>query len=145
MKNLSNLNTKDKMLILKAIAKIAQNTYDDNTTFILNQVLKEGTKENEFGQFSKRHYNAKTVIAIIKEKEDKMAKLKQEIIDLRTLPEDTIMTEAYDTLVGSYTNAAEEEAKALLKDLIKDLDSKRLTNSFNKVVASKTIKNKGGR
>lgn len=133
---ISKLDAKEKMLILKAILEEGKKVYSDNTVFVLNQVLKTENKqiENNMGLFYKSQNKAKTVQDIIDSKNKKIAELKEEVKALNDTYEDktAIVTyESYD-LRSKYNTTAEEIAKEILQDVINDLCSKRLDKSLNK-------------
>jgi hypothetical protein len=133
MNNIEKLDTKEKILIIKAISEITTNAYNSNKQFILNQVMKKENKQirNDYGLFSKRTNKAKTVQDLINSKYAQIAKLQDEIATLGTYKDKTqIVQEENTTLVSSYTALAEDTAKTIVIDLIKDLQSKRLEKSI---------------
>lgn len=132
MQNLRNLSTKDKMIIAKAIADISMDIYKSQNTFILNQIIKQGNHESEFGKFWTETKGMKTVEETLKKKLEELEKLQNEIETLKSLNKDAIYTEAKVTLYSKHTEKADEIAKELLQDLVANLDSKRLNNAASK-------------
>ena len=132
MKNLRNLTTKDKMLIAKAVADIATEIYKSQNSFILNQINKNGKYESEFGQFWKQTTEAKTVEEILNKKKEDLEKLQNEIAKLETLNKADMYTEERVVLYSKHTEEADLEAKALLEDLLANLESKRLDKAASK-------------
>ena len=131
--NLSKLNAKDKMLIAKAVADIANDIYKDNNNFILNQVLSNGTYDSDYGQFYKSHKNAKTIQDAIDSKKAQIEKLQNDIDLLEAhVDKSMIYTEASDTLVSKHYSEADDIAKDLLKDLYINLGYNKLSKSASK-------------
>lgn len=134
--NLAKLNAKDKMLIAKAVADIATTIYKDNNNFILNQVLVNGKYDSNYGQFTKRHNEAKTIQEVIDSKKIALAKLQTEIAQLEAMEDKTaIHTEATDTLCSKHYAEADEIAKELLSDLYDTMNYNRLSKSASKVAS----------
>ena len=135
MNNVSNLNAKDKMLIAKAIADIATSIYKDNTEFVLNQIIKNGNYESEFGQFSKRTTSGKTVQQVINDNNEKIAKLQAENAILNAEKDKNALVKEESTMLVSkhYANA-DDIATDLLQDILTTLDSKKLIKSAQKVI-----------
>lgn len=126
--DITKLQPKDKMLIAKAVADIALAKYKDNNNFILNQIIANGRYDSIYGQFTKKHVDAKTVQEVINSKKDSLAKLQDEIAQLEALEDKTaIYTEATDTLVCKHHVEADDIARDLLKELYTDLGYNRLT------------------
>ena len=134
MINLKNLNTKDKLLIAKALTDIATAIYKDNTDFILNQILKTDDKsyQSDYGMFWKQTNKAKTVQDLINANDKKIAELQEENKTLGTYADKTTIIKEETTILKSkHTALADEIALELLQ--IADLDSKRLNKSASKI------------
>ena len=135
MKNLKNLDTKEKMLIVKAVIDIATKIYKDNTDFILNQVLKTTDNQiaNDFGMFYKSTTKAKTIQDVIDSKYKQIEKLQDEIATLGTYADKTaIYTDETNKLMSKHSMQADNIAIDLLQELLDNLDSKRLNKSVSK-------------
>ena len=134
MKNLSNLNTKDKILILKAIIDKGQNVYKNNTDFILNQVMKNGENySSDYGMFWTKTTKAKTVQEVIDENYEKIKKLQDEIATLGAIADKTtIAKEETIALISKHSTDADNIANEILAGVIDTLDSKRLAKSASK-------------
>jgi hypothetical protein len=131
---IKNLNTKDKMLIAKALTDLATEIYKDNTEFILNQVLKtDNTYDSKYGKFWTRKNNAKTVQDIIEDNEKKIAKLQEDNKLLAMQKPTTIYKETSITLMSKHSQVADNIAIEMLKDIMNNLDSKRLEKSASKI------------
>ena len=133
--NIKNLEHKDKMLVMKAISNIADTIYKENTQFILNQLIKNGTgykSTKDLGKFWKSvTCKPKTVQQVIDEKYAQVEKLQNEIKQLETITDKTaIQIEGKPKLMSKTTATATDIAKDLLKDLLENLDSKTLNNSL---------------
>lgn len=138
MQNIQNLNTSDKMLILKATTNISEKILKENAQFILNQLLKKDEfYKSNFGKLIKRSFASKTVKEVLDKKQEDLIKLQREIEMLKALSPDTLYKEASITLVSEPSNLANEIAMDLLADLLEGLDSKRLTKTATKLAASK--------
>lgn len=135
MKNLSNLNTKDKMLILKAIIDKGQNAYKSNTQFVINQLVKNGENySSDYGMFWTKTTKAKTVQEVIDENYEKIKKLQDEIATLGTIADkSTIVKEETITLMSKHSAEADSIADELLEGITDTLDSKRITKAASKV------------
>lgn len=132
--NLSKLNAKDKMLIAKAVADIATAIYKDNNNFILTQVLTNGKYDSNYGQFTSRHTEAKTIQESIDSKKAQIEKLQNEIDLLEACVDKSVVyTPATDTLCSKHYAEADNIAKDLLKDLYTDLGYNKLSKSASKV------------
>lgn len=132
--SLKDLNAKDKMLIVKQLENYAKEIYDDNKTFILNQIIKaEENYSSDYGKLEKRHYNEKTVAEVLEEKQKKLEELQKEISTLEKLNKDAIIKEESNTLVAKPSSLALDKVKDLTQDIIKGLASKRLEKSASKV------------
>lgn len=128
--NISNLNAKDKMLIAKAVADIATSIYKDNNNFILNQVLENGRYDSNYGQFTNRHNEAKTIQEVIDSKKASLVKLQAEIAQLEAVEDKTtIYAEATDVLTSKHYAEADNIAKELLKDLYSNMSYNKLSKS----------------
>jgi hypothetical protein len=131
---IKNLNTKDKMLIAKALTDLATEIYKDNTEFILNQVLKtDSTYDSKYGKFWTRKNNAKTVQDIIEDNEKKIAKLQEDNKLLAMQKPTTIYKETSITLMSKHSQIADNIAIEILQDIMNNLDSKRLEKSASKI------------
>lgn len=132
--NLKNLSIKDKVLLAKAVADIANDIYKSQNSYILNQIIKDGNyeSENDLGKFWKQTIEAKSVKEVLSKKKQDLEKLQNEIKDLETQDENAIITETKITLYSKHTEVADEIAKELLQDLIANLDSKRLNKAASK-------------
>lgn len=131
--NFNKLDTKEKLLILKAIIDITKNIYDNETTFILSQVLKQEDNQikNEYGQFGKRSINAKTVMDIIQENNNKIKKLQLENKELEQYTDkNTVIKQSNTILTSKYSTLSENIANDIVKDIISTFDSKRLEKNF---------------
>lgn len=134
MVSVKNLSTKDKMIIVKAIKDLTDKIYKDNTEFVLNQVLKNGNYESNYGQFYKKTTNAKTIQDTIEDTKAKIAKLQEELTQLEAIEDKTaIAKDASTTLMSKHTQVADNIAIEILQDIISDLDSKRLGKSASKI------------
>lgn len=132
--NLKDLNTKDKMLIVKQLENYAKEIYDDNKIFILNQIIKaEENYTSDYGKLEKRHYTEKTVQEVLEEKQKKLAELQEEIATLEKLNKSAIIKEQSDTLVAKPSSMTLDTVKDITQDIIKGLASKRLEKSASKV------------
>ena len=133
--NLEKLDTKEKMLILKAILEMTKAIYKDNTDFILNQVMKSDDFQiqNDFGMFYKKVTEAKTVKDKIEANKNKIEELLQENEMLSKEDKDSIVTEERVDLMSKCSAEAEEAAEILLDRVIKGLQSKRISKSAQKV------------
>lgn len=132
--NLNDLNTKDKILIVKQLENYAKEIYDDNKTFILNQIIKaEENYISDYGKLEKRHYTEKTVQEVLEEKQKKLAELQEEITTLEKLNKSAIIKEESNTLVAKPSSVALDTVKNITQDIIKGLASKRLERSASKV------------
>lgn len=131
--NFNKLDTKEKLLILKAIIDITKNIYDNETTFILNQVLKQENNQikNDYGQFGKRSINAKTVMDIIQENNTKIKKLQLENKELEQYTDkNTVIKQSNIILTSKYSTLSENIANDIIKDIISTFDSKRLEKNI---------------
>ena len=137
--NFKNLNTKEKMLIIKALSDITTEIYKDNKTYILNQVLKQDNKQirNDYGLFSTRNISAKTVNDVINANNEKIAKLQEENKKLEKLDKLAIVEEASTTLMSKTSELSNEVALELLEEVIAEFQSKRLEKSASKVASKK--------
>jgi hypothetical protein len=133
--NLEKLDTKEKMLILKAILEMTKAIYKDNADFILNQVMKSDDFQiqNDFGMFYKKVTEAKTVKDKIEANKNKIEELLQENEMLSKEDKDSIVTEERVDLMSKCSAEAEEAAEFLLDRVIKGLQSKRISKSAQKV------------
>jgi len=132
--DISTLGTKEKMLILKAILEMTKTIYKDNTDFILNQVLKaeDFQIKNDFGMFYKKTTSAKTIEEKIAANKAKIEELQEENEMLSKENPNDIIAEETTTLQSKCSALAEEVAEELLRGIIKDLQSKRITKSAQK-------------
>lgn len=131
--NLRNLSTKDKMLITKALTDIANAIYKDNTTFILNQIIKNGNYESDFGKFYTQTNQAKTIQEIINANEKKIKELQEENATLEKYEDKTVIAKEETIILKSkHSETADDIAMQLLQDIIANLDSKRLSKSASK-------------
>lgn len=137
--NFKNLNTKEKMLIIKRLSDITTEIYKDNKTYILSQVLKQDDKQirNDYGLFSTRNVSAKTVNDVIIANNEKIAKLQEENKRLEKLDRLAIVEEASTTLMSKTSELSNEIALALLEEVIAEFQSKRLEKSASKVANKK--------
>lgn len=137
--NFKNLDTNEKMLIIKALVDLAKGIYDDNKIYILNKVSKQDSKQirNDYGLFSIRNISAKTVNDVIIANNDKIAKLQEENRQLEKLNRISIVEEASTTLVSKTSKLASDIALDLLEDLIAEFHLKRLEKSASKVANRK--------
>lgn len=137
--NFKNLNTKEKMLIIKALSDITTEIYKDNKTYILNQVLKQDNKQirNDYGLFSTRNISAKTVNDVINANNEKIAKLQEENKKLEKLDRLAVIEEASTTLMSKTSTLSNEVALELLEEVITEFQSKRLEKSASKVANKK--------
>ena len=137
--NFRNLNTKEKMLIIKRLSDITTEIYKDNKTYILNQVLKQDNKQirNDYGLFSTRNVSAKTVNDVIIANNEKIAKLQEENKQLEKLDRLAIAEEASATLMSKTSELSNEIALELLGEVIAEFQSKRLEKSASKVANRK--------
>lgn len=137
--NFKNLNTKEKMLIIKALSDITTEIYKVNKTYILNQVLKQDNKQirNDYGLFSTRNISAKTVNDVIIANNEKIAKLQEENKKLEKLDKSTIVEEASTTLTSKTSELSSEVALTLLEEVIAEFQSKRLEKSASKIANKK--------
>ena len=133
--NIKDLKHKDKMLIMKAISNVADTIYKENTTFILNQLIKsekDYESRKDLGKFWKSvTCKPKTVQQVIDEKYTQIEKLQNEIKQLETITDKTtIQVEGKPKLMSKTTTTSIDIAKDLLKDLLENLDSKTLNKSL---------------
>ena len=137
--NFKNLDTEEKMLIVKALVDLTKGIYDDNKKYILTKVEKttDNEIENDYGRFSTRNTNAKTVNDVIIANNEKIAKLQEENRQLEKLNRISIVEEASTTLVSKTSKLASDIALDLLEDLIAEFHSKRLEKSASKVANKK--------
>lgn len=137
--NFKNLDTEEKMLIVKALVDLTKGIYDDSKKYILIKVEKTTDNEikNDYGRFSKRNVNAKTVNDVIIANNEKIAKLQEENRQLEKLNRISIVEEASTTLVSKTSKLANDIASDLLEDLIAEFHSKRLEKSASKVANRK--------
>lgn len=136
--DISKLNSKDKMLIAKALTDIATTIYKDNTDFILNQILKSGNYDSDYGKFFTQTNKAKTIQEVINDDKAKIEKLQEEINELEKLPfKEAIHKEETTILKSKHSTLADNIATEILKDIIADFDSKRLMKSASKVAKTK--------
>lgn len=143
MVNMKNLNAKDKMLIAKAVADIANDIYKANNTFVLNQVVANGRHDSVYGQFTNRHNNVKTIQDVLDSKKASLATLQAEIEKLEAIEDKSaIHTEASNTLVCKHYAEADNIAKELLQDLYTDLGYNRLSKSASKAASKAASKSK---
>lgn len=121
MKNLNELSTNEKMLILKAIIAKCNNEYKKHEIDILNEVLTSETLEvaNDFGTFKNRHTDAKTVQHEINKRLEGIRKLQKEIDELNMYKyKNRKITNAKDTLTSYCSQQATDEATRILNDII---------------------------
>ena len=132
---MDNLKMCEQMLILKAVADYSKDIYTENSSFILNQVLKTEDEKikNEFGTLWKKKTEAKNVIMQIRDNEAKIAKLKAENEELAKLPLNAIITDSKIALMSKHSEVADDKAIELLQNLIANLPSKRLNKSASKI------------
>lgn len=135
MKDITNLNTKDKMLIIKSVKDLTDKIYKNNTDFILNQVLKSGSYKSNYGQFFTKTISAKSVQDIIEDTKDKIAKLQEDLRQLEAIEDKTcIVKDVSITLMSKHTSMADNIAIGMLQDIINnDLESKKLAKSTSKI------------
>jgi len=132
--NLKSLNAKDKMLIAKAVADIALETYKSNSNFILNQILAKDKYVSDFGQFYKSTNSAKTVKEVLDKKQQDLEKLQKEIAELEKLDKTAQYTEKKDILNSKHSAIADKIAQTLLQELFANLDNKKLDKALSKSV-----------
>ena len=130
--DIRSLSTKDKMIIAKAIADIANEIYKSQNEFILNQIIKNGKHESQYGKFWIQTTEAKTVEETLKKKQQDLEKLQKEIKALKLLDKNMQVADTKVALYSKHTDIADDIAKALLQDIYVNIDSKRLNNSMNK-------------
>ena len=136
--DIKNLNSKDKMLIAKALTDIATAIYKDNTDFILNQILKNGNYDSDYGKFFTQTNKAKTIQEVIDDNKDKIEKLQEETDELEKLPfKQAIYKEKTIILKSKHSTLADNIATEILQDIIADFESKRLMKSASKVAKAK--------
>lgn len=132
--NFKELNTKDKILIIKQLQDFAKNIYEDNKTFILNQIIKDDKNySSKYGKLEKRHYNEKLVKDVLEKKKQDLAELQEEISNLEKLNQEAIIKEESDTLVAKPSSVTLDIVKDLTADIITGLASARLSKSASKV------------
>lgn len=131
--NIKNLNSKDKMLIMKALIDIATTIYKDNTEYILNQILKNGNYDSDYGKFFTQTIKAKTIQEVIDDNKTKIEKLQEEINELEKLPfKQAIHKNENIILKSKHSTLTDNIANEILQDIITDFESKRLMKSANK-------------
>lgn len=137
--NFKNLDTEEKMLIVKALVDLTKGIYDDNKKYILTKLEKTTDNEikNDYGRFSIRNTNVKTVNDVIIANNEKIAKLQEENRQLEKLNRISIVEEASTTLVSKTSKLSNDIALDLLEDLIAEFHSKRLEKSASKVANKK--------
>jgi hypothetical protein len=137
MKN-KDYKYKDALLLLKAIDKIASDTYTASNYLAFTQLLKqyettEGkTKsiDTTFGKLTLRKTQT-TAKQEIEKLEKSIKNDKEKLAYMKTLDKDTIVY-TNTTIVATPNEDAKKEAKNLLKDIISTIDNATLTNNFKK-------------
>lgn len=138
--NLSQANTKDKLLILKAIAKLAEDTYNYYKTDILEEVIATDEKYNSnFGTLNKSvNTSEQTVAEKIAKNELNVAKLQAENAKLKELAQDSIYQELTYKLMSNISVEGITVANNILQDVIIDiLQSKKLAKTINDIAGKK--------
>jgi hypothetical protein len=133
---MEKLGYKEALLLVKAIDKIANDTYKASNYLAHNYLVKqyEATKEKSIdttlGKLTLRQVQTTAG--------EEVAKLEKEIADrkanlayMKSLDKDTIVYTSA-SIVATPNDDAKKEAKALLKDIIATIDNATLTNKFNK-------------
>lgn len=140
--DITKLKAKDKMLIAKAIADIAQDIYDSNKQFILNQIMKSGKYSSDFGQFSIEAISKKTIQETIDSNKEKIRKLQEENEQLEKIADKTARINNNVKLMSKHTTLSDQIAIMHLQDIIKDLNNARLTKAANAIakIAGATTK-----
>lgn len=136
----TKLDTKEKLLIIKALAEITKDIYNANSDFVLKQVLKAEDNQirNDYGLFGKRTSKAKTIQEVIDENKTKIEKLQEEINELEKLPnKSAIHKEESTCLTSKYSTLAENIATDILQNIISNMESKKLEKAASKVAKIK--------
>jgi len=133
IKNIQKLNTKDKMLIVKALIDIATKIKKDNDTFIINQLIKNGNYDSNYGKFYTQTIPAKTIQEVIDTNNAKIKKLQEENNELEKQTDKTaIAKDKTIRLMSKHSQQADNIANEILKTIIDNLDSRRLEKSASK-------------
>lgn len=144
MKSYQNLNTKDALMLLKAVKEMAEKTYNEKAEMFVKQLQNTDTKEYRsiYGLLSLTTNKAKYSKVYTEEEQEKVDKINAQIKKLQSQIDELgtkVETKAeYKSLVTRLSSNAMEEANDLLKYIIEMLGSKTLENALNK--ASKTAR-----
>lgn len=128
-----DLQYKDNVILVKAIADLTTTLYNSNKHIVLNNIIKEGNYQSEYGQFYTRVSEAKTIKDIIAKKQEEINKLQEEINQLKTQDQNSIYTLKNIVLNSKHTEIADNIAKDLLKEIINNIDSKTIANKYAKL------------
>ena len=116
----NNLNSIEKYLYLKAINNITSDKLNEYKNIILNKLQNnEIDKTQSFGNFSIRTTNAKSVNELIAKKEKDIAKLQNELDELKQYKRNIKVTNPTYTLITSVNSDITENVKhTLLNNLL---------------------------
>ena len=134
MLNVKNLNAKDKLLVAKALADIANDLYKDNTDFVLNQILRnEEMYKSEYGAFWKQVNTSKTIAETIEDNKKKNAKLLEENATLEKAEDKSAKVKEETIILKSrHSETADNIAIEILQDIAEDLQSIKLQRSVSR-------------
>jgi hypothetical protein len=131
-------NYKDALLLLKALDKVANDTYKASNYLALTQLLKqyeatEGKTKSvdvNLGRLTLRQTQS-TAKQEIEKLEKSIANDKEKLAYMKSLDKDAIVYTS-TTMVATTNDKAMKEAKDLLKEVIATINNATLTNNFNK-------------
>lgn len=141
---IKNLNTKEKLLIINSSCDILENIYNSHKSNVINYITSQKSKSTQYncdlGMFYLATSKAKNATQKledntkkIKELQEKIRHLEEENLMLSTLDTNALVTTETIQLRSKSSEKASQYAKELLKPLINNLDSKVITNKYNKL------------
>ena len=133
----NNYSFKDAFKLLKAVADICDKIYKAKSEMIIRSLEKSEDKQDRslYGLFSLKNNKAKTVKTYTETEQKEFDELQAQIDKLKekqnTLGTETVIKEAYNSLVYHKSEEAEKEAYNILSSLLETINNPSMLNVAN--------------